>query len=187
MLLLKNGAVRYNPKNKAHELLLGDGTPENPGFIEREGRAVADYEAKNNKRIVDPARKFLTRIEFHKMLATNPAERATLDARTWKTKSFCTFTDTALLDALARSVKLNTEFRVKTALERAKTSGFERKVKSKSVKSPNVPAKAPEELNPPRSVPSPSKGPSKLPETQTANDDAIDVIAANYGHLKKRG
>ena len=185
LLLLKNNAVKYDAKNPVHAFLIGDGTPENQGFIEREGRFVQDYEAKNNKRIVDPQRKFLTRMEFVRMLQTNPAEAATLDARAWKTKSFCTFTDTVLLDSLARNAKLVIELRLKQATERAAAAGFERRPRGKNTPAATPPKKPATEINPPRAVPAAANGAGNPAEVQEIKP-AIDVLGINYPTMKRR-
>jgi hypothetical protein len=178
-LLLKNDAVKFDTDNPDPDhIWIFD-------YIEKEGRLVADYESKNG-RLVDKDRKFLPRIDFFAMLQTNPAEAATFDRRAWKTKSFCTFDDTSILDSLAINTKNTIERLVKEAIKQAEEAGFERRPRVKNTPAAKTPPKTPTELNPPRAVPAAANGAGKLPPTPEPESATIDVIRTNYPHLIKK-
>lgn len=181
-LLLKNEATPYDNANPDpdHTFVLK--------FIESEGRSMANYESKNGK-LYDKSRRFLPRTEFINMIRSTPAEAQTLDRQVWKTASYCTFTDTDILNFLARNAKEVMENRISLGLKNAEEYGFKRDARVKNPSATNGAHKAPTELAPPRTVLSPARGPSKAPVPSTANDDPIDVtsnLPEAYNHLKKR-
>ena len=178
-LLLKNNAVPFDPKNPDpdHVWVMD--------YVDREGKFVQEYERKNG-RVADKTRDFLPRREFISMLQSNPAERATLDARTWKTKSFCTFSDIAILDSLARTTKMSIENRILQVQKNAEESGFERRPRGKSPTATNPAAKPTKEINPPRATPAPAAGAARIAPAAKVETPGIDVLGTNYPHLVKR-
>ena len=176
-LLFKNNAIVYNQEKPDLDIKWV------MEFVESEGKIFADYEAKHG-RLMDKQRNFLPRREFIQMLRTNADEAATLDRPNWKTKNYCTVTDTGILDWIARAAKQIIEGRVKQVQQNAEEVGFQRRPKADKTPAVNQPRKTPAELAPPRATPAPANGAGRQPEPPKPQQ-TIDVLGINYPTMKR--
>jgi len=165
-LLLKNEAVKFDSNNSDHKYLAG--------FIDRESKAFAE---KGGKMKIKEGRQFLPRAEFSRIVSGNKSELAALDRDNWKSKSYWTFTDGEIVDFLAIDAKNTMERRVKSALETAEKLGFQRKQGGNTRKTQSEP----QEVQPPKSQPSPSSGGADRSKTQANDEDeGVSVLATLY-------
>lgn len=163
-LLLKNQAIKFDPKNEIHTNVAN--------FIKSE----CDLFAKNGGKLkVKDGRTFLPRAEFNQMCGSNVAEGATFNPQTWATKSYWTFTDSEIVDFLALNTKNRIEGRVNFELERAKANGFVRRPGGQSA----VPQTQPTELNPPRAVTTAAPA-SAITQQPQAKPEGLDVGTVLY-------
>ncbi len=170
-LLLKNQAVKYDPANPDQKFVLE--------FIDRECKHFAEN---GGKMLVRDGKKFMPRADFIRMLRENKTESDTLVG--WHTNGFWSFSDSDIVDFMAKNAQLSIEHRVKMADEKAKSMGFERRPRAKSPASPNGNGKPPVELTPPRATAAPARGPSNRP-APVVESEGVDVIGTMYPHLKK--
>lgn len=185
-LLFTNSCIKTDPEKPDSELAWVT------NFVEEEGKLMANYEA-NQIRLRKPTtfdRAFLPRMEFIRMVRTNPEEAKTCDRAEFRTAKYCTFTNNDILSFMAMKVKMLVQERIKFGLKTAEDLGFQRAKTAKNTPASNGAHKPPGEVQPPRSVVSPARGAAKTPATVVPkNDDPIDVtmnLPPIYEHLKTK-